>query len=109
MSYTEAQKAKAREHLVKSKLYKGVAVGFLIVGVFIFAIFYQMFAAGSVVAFLTNPFLIGMILFPLLPAYAFALMSKIRRRKAAEVLKEGAVEAGDMDKQRTDLYSSNKL
>ncbi len=108
MTYSESQRTQAREHLVKSRLYKLVAIFFLVVAFLVFAIFYNMFADGGIMVFLTNPFLIGMMLFPFVPAYAFAIMSKRRRSKAVAILSEG-LQPGDMNKKRTDLYSSDKV
>lgn len=88
MAYSETQREQAREHLVKSRLYKFLAGCFLVVAFMIFAVFYNMFADGTVMSFLKNPFLIGMMLFPFVPAYAFALMSKRRRSKAVKILSE---------------------
>jgi len=108
MSYTEQQRKDARELLIRSRLYKIVAYAFMGVAFLIFALFYSMFAKAGFLAFVKNPFLIGMILFPFVPAYAFAIMSKNRRSKAIKILSEG-IEPGDMSKKRTDLYSSDKM
>lgn len=85
-----------------------IAFAFLGIAFLIFAVFYAMFAKAGFMAFVKNPFLIGMVLFPFVPAYVFALMSKMRRSKAIKILKE-AEASGEMNKKRTDLYSADKV
>jgi FtsH-binding integral membrane protein len=108
MSYSESQRKEARELIIKSRLYKIVSYGFLCMAVVVFIFFYAMFAEQGFLNFIKNPFLIGMILFPFVPAYVFAFMSKRRRSKAVKILSEGLTPE-ELARKRSDLSSDDMV
>jgi hypothetical protein len=81
----------AREFLIKSKLYRFLALVFAGVGVvvFLFLVSQQLrMDGGSVVNALLDPVTIALIVFPFAPAIVLSLMARRAERKLAEILKE---------------------
>jgi hypothetical protein len=83
-------KERAREFLIKSKLYRFLALVFACVGVliFIFLCFRQEEADGNFLEALSDPVTITFIIFPFAPSLALTFMARRAERKLRESLKE---------------------
>ena len=100
------QAKRAREHLIKARIYKYTAFAFMAMGLIVLFIVFDVMAQGSPLVLLKNPIMLLILILPFAPAYIFALLHKKNRKKAVTVLDNAA---GDMNKKRTDLYSSDKM
>ncbi len=81
----------AREFLIKSKLYRFLALVFACVGavVFLFLASQQLrMEGGSFVQALLDPVTIALIVFPFVPAIVLSFMARRAERKLGEILKE---------------------
>ena len=65
--------------IIRAKLYDLVALAFAVFAVILFIVFYVRYADGDLMAFIRNPFLLLMMIFPFFPAYVFAWMAKRKR------------------------------
>lgn len=76
----------AREKLVRSGLYKGVAGAFVVAAIFIVFFLYQIVSDGKPMNIIERPFVIVLLLLPFVPAYFLAMLSKKSRRDAMKAL-----------------------
>jgi hypothetical protein len=84
-------KERAREYLIKSKLYRFLALVFACVGVLIFCVFYfeqSRTEGGSVLAMLRDPSIIITLVFPFVPAIVLSFLAQRAERKLQDLLKE---------------------
>jgi FtsH-binding integral membrane protein len=84
-------KERAREFLIKSKLYRFLALVFACVGVVVFIGLYAQQSkqdGGGFLDILRDPVLIVLMIFPFVPAIVLSLMARRSERKLAEILKE---------------------
>lgn len=76
---------KARELVIKARIYRVLGLIFALVGLVIFLIMFMRHVEGSFFSSLTNPFVVTMIIFPFLPA---AVLSFLARRLEREYEKK---------------------
>ena len=76
----------AKEKLLYAKLYKIVAVGLCIGAIIVLGLIYDDVLEGNPFKLFEKPFLLCSLLFPFVPAYFLAILSKKRRAEALEVL-----------------------
>ena len=76
----------AKMLLIKSKIYKGIAIFFLVVGFAVFLAMYIQESEGDIMQALRNPVTIVMVSFPFLPAVVFSFMSSSLEKKAYALL-----------------------
>ncbi len=83
-------KERAREYLIKSKLYRFLALVFACLGavLFCYGFFEQMQGEEGLVGLLRDPVRIAFLMFPFVPAVALSFMGQRAERKLADVLKE---------------------
>ncbi|MGB4107053.1 MAG: hypothetical protein WBK55_04585 [Alphaproteobacteria bacterium] len=83
-------KERAREYLIKSKLYRFLALVFACLGavLFCYGFFEQSKGDEGLVGLLRDPVSIAFLLFPFVPAIALSFMAQRAERKLAEFLKE---------------------
>lgn len=83
-------KERAKEYLIKSKLYRFLALVFACIGVLLFCytFFEQMQGEEGLVGLLRDPVRLVLLMFPFVPAVALSFMAQRAERKLAEVLKE---------------------
>lgn len=81
----------AREFLIKSKLYRFLALVFAGAGVLIFMFLASQqlrMEGGSFVKALLDPVTVALIVFPFVPAIVLSFMARHAERRLAETLKE---------------------
>lgn len=79
---------KARELVIKARIYRFLALIFAFVGLAIFVVMFLRHVEGSFLSSLTNPFVVTMIIFPFLPAAALSFMaSRLERKYFKEYMK----------------------
>ena len=84
-------KERAREYLIKSKLYRFLALIFACLGVLLFAYsYFEQSEGGNIFALLRDPVKIIFLLFPFVPAIALSIMATRAEKKLSEFLKDGA-------------------
>lgn len=66
---------KARELVIKARIYRMLALVFAFVGLVIFCIMFLRHVEGSFLSALTNPSVVIMIIFPFLPAAVLSFMA----------------------------------
>ncbi len=91
----EATRLKARELLLRSRLYRFIALVFFCLGLALFAFLYYQHVEGDVVAALRRPATVMILLLPFLPAVIFSWMTmrtENRFMKVLEQVKESAQE-----------------
>lgn len=76
----------AQEKLIRSKLYKGLALAFAIGAFVVMVYFHRTFAYGDPMKIVKNPILIAILLLPFLPSWFLAILSKKRRAEAYKVM-----------------------
>ena len=83
-------KARAREYLIKSKLYRFLALVFACAGVVVLCVvaFQQEQADGSLFALLRDPLTILLLIFPFTPAIVLSYMAQHAEKKLQEYLKD---------------------
>ncbi len=65
----------ARSLLIRSRLYRYVAVTFALIGLAVFIFIYFSSVEGHLLEALRRPFIVGALLFPFLPAVVLSLMA----------------------------------
>lgn len=80
----EKKRLEARELLLKSRIYRVIALVFAVMGVAIFALLYFKFIEGDVLSALRKPHLVLFVIIPFLPAFilsriAFKAEDKLRK------------------------------
>ncbi len=78
---------KARELLIKSRVYRVLGLVFAVVGLAVFFVTFMRHVEGAFFSSLTNPFVVTMIIFPFLPA---AVLSFLAGRLDREYMKKYA-------------------
>ncbi len=82
-------KKRAREHLIKSKLYRFLALVFACVGALLFGIMYfQKSEGGQLFVLLGDPVTVVFLLFPFIPAVVLSYMARSAERKMHDCLKD---------------------
>lgn len=82
-------KERAKEYLIKSKIYRFLALVFAGMGVLLFCYsFFQQSGGGNILTLLRDPVSIVFLLFPFIPAVALSIMARRAERKLAEFLKD---------------------
>jgi len=66
---------KARELVIKARIYRVLGLIFAVVGLVIFLIMFMRHVEGSFLSSLTNPFVITIIVFPFLPAAVLSFLA----------------------------------
>ncbi len=79
----------AKMFLIKSKIYRGIAFVFLIIGFGVFLALYIQKSEGDIMQALRDPATIIMVVFPFLPAVVFSFMSGSLEKKAYALLDTG--------------------
>lgn len=72
---------KARELVLKARIYRICALAFALVGLVVFVALYLRNVEGSFLSSLTNPFIITIIVFPFLPAAVLSILAARLERK----------------------------
>lgn len=70
-----------KEYLIKSKLYKGASIVFVILGLIVFMILYISNVEGRVLEALRNPFTLLMFVVPFLPAIVLSMVASKNEKK----------------------------
>lgn len=79
---------KARELVIKARIYRFLALIFAFVGLAIFVVMFLRHVEGSFLSSLTNPFVVTIILFPFMPAAALSFMAhRLERQYFKEYMK----------------------
>ena len=96
----EETRLKARELLLKTRLYRFIALCFLIMGVALFIVLYLRFIEGDILAALRQPSLIFILLLPFLPAAVLTSMSAKAHKQFFETMEEltATADTDDTDK-----------
>lgn len=82
-------KERAKEYLIKSKLYRFLALVFAGLGVLLFCYtYFEQSGGGNILTLLRNPVSIVFLIFPFVPAIALSLMARRAERKLSDFLKE---------------------
>ncbi len=84
-------KQRAREFLIKSKLYRFLALVFAGVGLLIFCGLYfqqEKSDGGGFLSVLRDPVLVVLLVFPFVPAIVLSLLAQRAERKLQEFLKD---------------------
>lgn len=81
-------KAKAREYLLRAKLYKFSACVFLGMGIVIFGYIYSERANGQFMKAMADPAFVFYFTFPFMPAVVLSYMAKKAEKKVHDFLKE---------------------
>ncbi|MBP7721843.1 MAG: hypothetical protein KA155_04835 [Alphaproteobacteria bacterium] len=82
-------KERAKEYLIKSKLYRFLALVFACLGVLLFCYtYFEQSEGGNIFNLLRNPVSIVFLIFPFVPAIALSVMARRAERKLSEFLKE---------------------
>lgn len=76
----------AKMLFIKSRIYRGIAFVFLIIGFGVFLALYIQKSDGDIMKALHDPASIIMVLFPFLPAVVFSFMSSSLEKKAYSLL-----------------------
>ncbi len=79
-------KQKAKENLVRSKLYKIASLVCMIIALFVVVFLYEALAKGDPVTVIKNPVLLGILFLPFFPPFFLAILSKKKRREAIKML-----------------------
>ena len=93
-------KQKAKENIVRSKLYKIVSLVCMIIALLVVVILYEALAKGDPVTVIKNPVLLGILLLPFFPAFFLAILSKKKRREAIKILEPYLTTKSDSEAQR---------
>ena len=86
MANTDEKKAEARELLIRGKVYRILAVTFLIVGIAVIAVIYRKVSGGDATKALENPAIIIGMLVTFLPAFVLSLMASKAEKKLASLI-----------------------
>lgn len=93
-SYNE-KLLKAREILLRSKIYKWLTVVFAVFGFLVFIMVYAKQYRGDVMVALGNPWIVASLLIPFLPAFVLSLMTSKEEKKLEKAYEELAALKGD--------------
>ncbi|MBI2234726.1 MAG: hypothetical protein HYU57_07070 [Micavibrio aeruginosavorus] len=66
---------KARELVLKARIYRICALIFALVGLIMFVMLYMRHVEGSFLSSLTNPFIITIVVVPFLPAVVLSILA----------------------------------
>ena len=86
MADIDEKKVQARELLIRSKVYRILAIVFLFVGIAVIALIYRNVSGGDAARALENPAIIVGMLVTFLPAFVLSLMSSKAEKKLAKVI-----------------------
>ena len=86
MSEDMDKKAQARELLIRSKVYRMLAVMFLVVGIILIAVIYVKVSGGDAAKALQNPVIIIGIVVTFLPASVLSLLASKAEKKLAKIV-----------------------
>lgn len=86
MAGTDEQKAEARELLIRSKVYRLLAIVFLLVGIAVITMIYLNISGGDATKVFNNPAIIVGILVTFLPASVFSLMASKAEKKLSKIV-----------------------
>lgn len=89
----EQTRLKARELLLRTRIYRFTALVFAVIGLLIFLYLYFKDISGDVLTALANPAIVAVILFPFLPAAVVSWMAARTRKKLMKTLETLAGEA----------------
>lgn len=84
----EETRLKAREYLLKTRLYRFIALCFLILGVALFIVLYLRFIEGDALTALRQPSLILILLLPFLPAAVLTSMSAKAHKQFFRIMED---------------------
>ena len=84
---SEAQdRRRAREKILRAKLYKIVSFACMLAALVIAVVFYQTLAKGDPLTLIRNPVLVGILFLPFVPAFVLAVLSRKNRAAALRIL-----------------------
>lgn len=86
----EKTRLEARELLLRSRIYRVIALVFAAMGLVIFTVLYLKYMQGDILSALKKPSLVLIILIPFLPAFVLSRMAFKAENKFAKLL--GALE-----------------
>ena len=108
----DSQRQEARKYLVRAKTFRLIGILFALIGIGIFAFLYlKLSGDGKFLMAMMDPFMIGTVLFPFVPAFLLTMMGRMSEKRVMKVVqqaKEAEQEALDMSK-RTDLFNRDNL
>ena len=84
----EQTRLQAREHLLRSRIYRFVALVCLLVGLGIFLALYFRYVEGDIVAALKKPATILILLIPFLPAAIIAHLAARSEKKCIRLIEQ---------------------
>lgn len=84
---SQAEIKKAKELIIRAKVYRAVAFVFAAAGFIVAVLLYQKLAHGRPENIMQNPVLIVILLLPFVPAAFLAMLSGSKRAKATKILK----------------------
>lgn len=70
-----------KEYLIKSKFYKVASMVFVVLGLVVFMVLYIANIEGRFMEALKNPFTIGIVIIPFLPAAVLSILSDRNEKK----------------------------
>lgn len=94
ISKSEDVRKKARELLLKAKVYRFFAAAFAMAGVAVFLILYFKHVEGRLLEALTEPATIGIVLVPFLPAVILSWKASKIESKLLETMNQGREDSG---------------
>ncbi|MCB9996463.1 MAG: hypothetical protein H6869_08525 [Rhodospirillales bacterium] len=89
----EQTRLKAREFLLRAKIYRAIALAFAIGGLVVFLALYFKHVDGHIMAALHNPKLVLILLLPFLPAFVVSRMAVKAEKNLSKILE--TLQAGD--------------
>ena len=106
----EDQRREARKYLVRAKAYRLIGILFALVGIGVFAMLYlRLSGSGQFLAAMMDPFLIGVVLFPFVPAFFLTMMGQMSEKKVVKIIEDAKAAEEAANVQRTDLFSRDNL
>ena len=84
----EEIRLKAREYLLKTRLYRFIALCFLIAGVALFIVLYLRYIQGDALAALRQPVLVLILLIPFIPAAVLTSMAGKAQKNLMAIMDE---------------------
>lgn len=84
----EKTRLKARELLLRSRIYRFIALVFAAVGLVIFMILYFKYVEGDIINALKKPSLVLIVLIPFLPAFLLSRMAIKAENKFMKILED---------------------
>lgn len=82
----ERTRLKAREYLLKTKLYRFITIAFLLIGVILFIFLYLTHVEGNVMDALRRPVTVLIFLVPFLPAAFLSFLTRKTEKKLFSIL-----------------------